>query len=159
MRLHQKVHQEIPVNNELPVAFARAFAYEYCKTMKEETNPKMYRVASIEWCEKMGNLQQKMARFWSMAVDDANVDSQQNPKETLHRHILKANVNDTGEILISDMLKIVHESWETLEETKFALDKATLAMTTIRNKIHISIFLRVRGIPLRFGWKHGNGNN
>ena len=30
MRVHQKVHQEIPVNNELSVAFARAFAYEYC---------------------------------------------------------------------------------------------------------------------------------
>ena len=32
MRLHQKVHQEIPVNDELSVAFARAFAYEHCKS-------------------------------------------------------------------------------------------------------------------------------
>ena len=70
MRLHQKVHQEIPVNNELSVAFSRAFAYEYCKTTKEETNPEMYRVAwdlageaSVERCRKMGSLQQKMARF------------------------------------------------------------------------------------------------
>ena len=31
MRLHQKVYQEILVNNELSVAFTRAFAYEYCK--------------------------------------------------------------------------------------------------------------------------------
>ena len=44
MTLHQKVHQEIPVNNELSVAFARAFAYEYCKTTKEATNPEMYRI-------------------------------------------------------------------------------------------------------------------
>ena len=87
MPLHQEVHQEIPVNNELSVAFARAFAYEHCKTTKEETNPKMYRVAwavvgeaSIERCRKMGSLQQKMARFWSMAVDDATVDSKQIPK-------------------------------------------------------------------------------
>ena len=29
MRLHQKVHQEIPMNNELSGAFAKAFAYEY----------------------------------------------------------------------------------------------------------------------------------
>ena len=82
MRLHQKVHQEIPVNNELSVAFARAFAYDYCKTTKEETNPEMYKVAwalvgeeSVEWCRKMGNLKQKMARFWSMTVDDATGDS------------------------------------------------------------------------------------
>ena len=45
MTLHQKVHQEIPVNNELSVAFARAFAYEHCKSAKEENNPEMYRVA------------------------------------------------------------------------------------------------------------------
>ena len=64
MRLHQKVHQEISVNNELSVAFARAFTYEYCKTMKEATNLEMYRIAwalaseaSIERCWKMGNLQ------------------------------------------------------------------------------------------------------
>ena len=64
MRIHQKVHQEILVNNELSVAFARAFAYEYCKTMKEATNLEMYRIAwalaseaSIERCWKMGNLQ------------------------------------------------------------------------------------------------------
>ena len=62
-----------------------------------------------------------------MAVDDAIVDSQQNPKETPHRHILKENVNDTSETLISDMLKNVHEACETLEATKFALEKATLA--------------------------------
>ena len=43
MRLHQKVHQEIPVNNELLVSFARAFAYEYYKTAKESRDPEMYR--------------------------------------------------------------------------------------------------------------------
>ena len=43
MMLHQKVHQEIPVNNELSVDFARAFAYEHCKSAKEENNPEMYR--------------------------------------------------------------------------------------------------------------------
>ena len=42
MRLQQKVHQEISVNNESLVAFARAFAYKYCKT-REATNPEMYR--------------------------------------------------------------------------------------------------------------------
>ena len=41
-----------------------------------------------------------------MAVDDATVNSQQIPKETPHRRLLKANVNDTGETLISDMLKL-----------------------------------------------------
>ena len=82
---------------------------------------------SVERCWKMGSLQQKMARFWSMAVDDATIDSQQNPKETPHRCILKENVNHTGETLISDMLKNVHEACETLEATKFALEKATLA--------------------------------
>ena len=63
MRLHQKVHQEIPVNNELSVVFARAFAYEYCKTAKEATDLEMYRVAwalageaLVERCRKMGNL-------------------------------------------------------------------------------------------------------
>ena len=68
MRLHQKVHQEISVNNQLSVTFARAFVYEYCKTLKVTTNPKMYRIgwalageASVERCRKMGNLQQKMA--------------------------------------------------------------------------------------------------
>ena len=88
-----------------------------------------------------------------MAVDDATVDSQQNPKETPHRHILKANVNDTGETLISDMLKNVPEAYETLEATKSALEKATLvvameskvtlAVTTIRNKIQVSSFLLI----------------
>ena len=68
MRLHQKVHQEILVDNKFSVAFTRAFAYEYSKTMKEVTNPEMYRItwalageASVERCRKMGNLQQKMA--------------------------------------------------------------------------------------------------
>ena len=63
MRLHQKVHQEISVNNELSVAFARAFTYEYCKTMKEATNPEIYKIAwalageaSIQRCSKMANL-------------------------------------------------------------------------------------------------------
>ena len=160
MTLHQKVHQEIPVNNELSVAFARAFAYEHCKSAKEENNPEMYRVAwavageaSVERCRKMGSLQQKMIRFWSMAVDDATVDSQQIPQETPHRRLLKANVNDTGETLISDMLKNVHEACETLEATKSALEKATLAaameskvtlaVTTIRNKIQVSSFLLI----------------
>ena len=87
MRLHHKLHQEIPVNNELLVelwvAFARAFAYKYCKTTKEELNPEMYKVAwalagaaSVERCRKIGSLQQKMALFLSMVVDDAIVDSQ-----------------------------------------------------------------------------------
>ena len=58
---------------------------------------------------------------------------------------MKENVNDTGETLISDMLKNVHEACETLKATKSTLGKATLvaameskvtlAMTTIRNKI------------------------
>ena len=60
-----------------------------------------------------------------MAVDDATIDSQQNPKETPHRCILKANVNDTGETLISNMLKNVHEACETLEATKSVLAKET----------------------------------
>ena len=122
------------MNNELSVAFTRAFAYEHCKTVKEENNPEMYMVAwvvigeaSRERCRKMGELQQKMIRFWCMVVDDATVDSQQIPKETPHRHILKANLNDTGETLITDMLKNVHEACETLEATKSALEKATLA--------------------------------
>ena len=45
MTLHQKVHQEILVNNELSVVFARAFAYKHCKSVKEENDPEMYRVA------------------------------------------------------------------------------------------------------------------
>ena len=88
MTLHQKVHQEIPVNNELSVSFAS----EHCKSAKEENNLEMYRVAwaiageaSVERCRKMGSLQQKVIRFWSMVVDDATVDSQQIPQETPHR--------------------------------------------------------------------------
>ena len=91
MRLHQKVHQEILVNNELSVSFARAFAYKYCKIAKESRDLEMYRVAwaiygeaSVERCWKMGILQQKMARFWSMAVDDATANSQQTRKYTPH---------------------------------------------------------------------------
>ena len=57
-----------------------------------------------------------MTRFWSIAVDDATADSQQNPKETPHRHIMKENVNDTSETVVSDMLKNVHEACETLED-------------------------------------------
>ena len=77
MTLHQKVHQEIPLNNELSVAFAMAFAYEHYKIAKEENNPKMYRVAwavageaSVERCRKMGSLQQKMNRFgaWQLMM-------------------------------------------------------------------------------------------
>ena len=66
---------------------------------------------------------------------------------------MKANVNDTCETLISDMLKNVHEACETLEATKSALEKATLAaameskvtlaVTTIRNKIQVSRFLLI----------------
>ena len=80
-----------------------------------------------------------------MAVDDATVDSKQIRKETPHKNNVKANVNDTGETLISDMLKNVHEACETLEATKSTLEKATLAIImeskvmlavkTIRNKI------------------------
>ena len=84
-----------------------------------------------------------MTRFWSIAVDDATADSQQNPKETPHRHIMKENVNDTSETVVSDMLKNVHEVCETLEATKSALEKATLAVTKIRNKIHVAIFLLI----------------
>ena len=86
--LHQKVHQEIMVNNELSIVFVRVFAYKNCTFVKEETNQELYRLAwalsceaSIEHCRKMGNLQQKMARCWSMAVDDAIPDSQQILKE------------------------------------------------------------------------------
>ena len=43
MRLHQKVHQEIPIDNELSVAFVRAFAYQYFKPTNDATNPEMYR--------------------------------------------------------------------------------------------------------------------
>ena len=66
---------------------------------------------------------------------------------------MKANVNDTGETLIRDMLKNVHEACETLKATKSALEKATLAVameskvtlavTTIRNKIQVSSFLLI----------------
>ena len=58
-----------------------------------------------------------------MAFDDSTVDSQQNPKETPHQHILKANVNDIGETFINDMLKNVHETSESnkvyLRESNF----------------------------------------
>ena len=109
--------------------------------------------ALVERCRKMGSLQQKMIRFWSMAVDDATVHSQQIPQESPHRRVLKANVNDTCETLISDMLKTVHEACETLEATNSALEKealdaameskVTLAVTTIRNKIQVSSFLLI----------------
>ena len=66
----------------------------------------------------MKKVTKKMNRFWSMAVDDATVDSQQIPQETPHRRLLKANVNDTSETLIRDMLKKIHEACETLEATK-----------------------------------------
>ena len=82
-----------------------------------------------------------------MVVDDATADSQQIRKETPHRNNMKANVNDTGETLISDLLKDVHEACEKLDATKFALEKATLvaamenkvmlAVTTIKNKIQV----------------------
>ena len=101
----------------------------------------------------MGSLQQKMARFWSMSVDEVIADSQQNPKETPHKHIMKEKFNHTGETLISDMLKNLHEAWETLEATKSTLQKATLAasmeskvpleVTRIRNKIQVAIFLLI----------------
>ena len=62
-------------------------------------------------------------------------------------------MNDTGETLIHDMLKNVHEACETLEAAKSALEKATLAaameskvtlaVTTIRNKIQVSRFLLI----------------
>ena len=146
------MHQEILVNNELSVSFARAFAYEYCKTTKEFRDPEMYRVAwavygeaSVERCRKMGTLAKKIDRFWSMAVVDATADSQQNRGHTPHRHPRKANVDDTGETLVSYMLKNVHEACETLAFFKTDLEKATmafaketkvtLAVTTIRNKI------------------------
>ena len=53
--------------------------------------------------------------------------------------------------MINDMLKNVHEACETLETTKSALEKATLAiaieskvmLTTIRNKIQVTIFLLI----------------
>ena len=55
--------------------------------------------------------------------------------------------------MIRDMLKNVCEACETLEATKFALEKATLisameskvtlAVTTIRNKIQVSSFLLI----------------
>ena len=68
--LHQKVHQEILVNNEFSVAFTRAFTYENYTYVKEATNLELSRVAwavageaSIDCCCKMGNLQQNMARF------------------------------------------------------------------------------------------------
>ena len=63
---------------------------------------------------------------------------------------MKANVNDTSETLISDMLKNVHETCEAMEATKSALEKATLVATmeskvtlevkTIRNKIQVASF-------------------
>ena len=160
MRLHQKVHQEIPVNNELSVSFARAFAYEYCKTAKESRDPEMYRVAwavygeaSVERCRKMGTLAQKIDRFWSMAGVDATADEEQNRGDTPHRHPSKANVDDTGETLVSYMLKNVQEACETLAFFKTDLEKATmasameskvyLAVTTIRNKIQVTIVLLV----------------
>ena len=73
-----------------------------------------------------------MTRFWSIAVDDATADSQQNPKETPHRHIMKENVNDTSETVVSDMLKNVHEAYETLEAIMSALEKATLVVAMER---------------------------
>ena len=79
-----------------------------------------------------------MIRFWSMVVDDATVDTQQFPKETPHRRLLKANVNDTCETLISDMLKNVHEACDTLKETKFSLEKATLA-TAMDSKVTLAV--------------------
>ena len=55
--------------------------------------------------------------------------------------------------MINDMLKNVHEACETLETTKSALEKATLAIameskvtlvvTRIRNKIQVDIFLLI----------------
>ena len=73
---------KISINNKLSIAFTRAFTYENCTSTKEATKKDLYRVswalaieASIEHCSRMGNLQQKMARFRSMAVDDAIADS------------------------------------------------------------------------------------
>ena len=86
-----------------------------------------------------------------MAVDDAIIDSQRIRKETPQRNNVRENVNDTSETLISDMPKIVYGACTTLETTKSALEKTTLAtaleskvtlaVRTIRNKIQVTIFL------------------
>ena len=121
--------------------------------MKEETNTSVYRIAWVvvgDWCQKMGNLQQKMAHFWSMAVDDATTDSQPIRKETQHRNNARANVNDTTETLISDMLKNVHEACETLEARKSALEIATLA-TAMESKVTLSgRFQAIRGSIVKY---------
>ena len=73
-----------------------------------------------------------------MAVHNTTADSPQNPKETPHKHIIKENVNDTGETFINDMLQNVHEARETLEATKFALEKATL-VAAMESKVKLAV--------------------
>ena len=60
-----------------------------------------------------------------------------------HTDAYSRQMSMTGETLLSDMLKNVDEVCETLEATKSALEKATLAVTKIRNKIHVAIFLLI----------------
>ena len=45
MMFHQKVRQEILVNNALSVAFARAFTYENCTSTRELTYKLLYWLA------------------------------------------------------------------------------------------------------------------
>ena len=52
----------------------------------------------------------------SMAVDDATTDSQQTRKETPHKNNMKANVNDTCETLIRDMMKDIGSKKVCLRE-------------------------------------------
>ena len=54
------------------------------------------------------------------------------------KHHTDDYVNDTGERLISDMLKNVHESCETLEATKSALEKATFA-AAMESKVTLAV--------------------
>ena len=86
-------------------------------------------------------------------MDDVITNYQQTHKYTPHRYTMKANVDDTSKRLVSYMLKNVNEACETLEFFKTDLEKATmaaameskvtLAVTTIRNKIQVTIVLLV----------------
>ena len=157
MVMHQKVYQEIPVNYELSVSFARAFAYENCTTAKQSMKESLFRVAwalaaevLVERRKRMGILEQRIQRFTNMSGDDASIELQntidsrkiENYSANVDIHTQPCtymnSVNEIGEIMLYTIKSTIDEACHTLECRKGDLEKATLSNAT-ENKVSAAV--------------------
>ena len=161
MMLHQKVFQDVAVNSELSVAFARAFAFENCKTALQSSSSSKYKVAwaiaaedSIQICRRMGLLELRMQRFFAMKEFESREDSIQSlssrrklrhVKSVQEASMIKMQTIDDNEMgvkLLNTIQSYVNDAMKALSTLQYDFENARFSQAAERKVSRAIIEIR-----------------